>query len=300
MKFIFIFGRGVDTMYGLRSFLLFPLLVALSLVGAMLHAQVTPAVEEPAIEDNSFMVEEAFNQEKNVIQHINAYTWNWEGGGWAYTFTEEWPFPGHEKHQLSVTLSAIQNGDFQSSGGGIGDMALNYRYQLVGGGGKKVSFSPRFTLLVPTGKALYGRGTGGVGIQTNLPLSVYINKKFITHWNAGATYVPSARNEFGDRASANGYNLGQSMIWLAHPRFNVMLETIWQGWQSVVAPGQQQRNHALLMGPGVRWAYNFRNGLQIVPGVSVPLGVGPSAGQRGLTLYLSFEHPIGPTDSNEP
>ena len=256
------------------------------------------AAVDAGIEDNSFLVEEAFNQEKNVIQHISMFTHNWEGDGWIYTFTDEWPFPGHPKHQLSVTLSALSNGDFPDSGGGLGDTAFNYRYQVVGGGGKKVSFSPRFTLLAPTGSARYGRGTGGVGVQTNLPLSVYINKKFITHWNAGATIVPAARNEFGDRSTASGFNLGQSMIWLAKPRFNVMLETVWLGWQSVSGPSQTEGNHALLLNPGVRWAHNFKNGLQIVPGISLPLGVGPSAGERGVNFYLSFEHPIGPTEND--
>lgn len=264
-----------------------------TLFGSTAVAQM--AAENAAIEDNSFLVEEAFNQEKNIIQHISMFTWNPEAGGWVYTFTEEWPFPGHERHQLSATVSAISSGDFPGSGGGMGDTAFNYRYQLFGGGGKKASFSPRLSLLAPTGTALYGRGTGGLGIQTNLPFSVYLNKKFITHWNAGATIVPSARNEFGDRATASGWNLGQSTIWLAHPRFNVMLETIWQGWQSVSGPGMTQGNHALLIGPGIRWAHNFKNGLQIVPGFSVPLGAGPSGGERGVTFYLSFEHPIGHT-----
>jgi len=31
--------------------------------------------------------------------------------------------------------------------------------------------------------------------------------------------------------------------------------------------------------------------MQIVPGVSVPVGVGPSAGEKGLMFYLSLEHP---------
>lgn len=276
--------------YPLFSFLF--LLAFSSIVSCAAFAQM--AAENAAIEDNSFLVEEAFNQEKNVIQHISMFSWTPEAGGWNYTYTEEWPFPGHERHQLSVTMSAISNADFANSGGGMGDTALNYRYQLLGGGGKRVSFSPRFTLLAPTGSARYGRGTGGTGIQTNLPLSVYISKRFITHWNAGATLVPSARNELGDRATASGFNLGQSTIWLARPRFNVLLETVWQGWQSVSGPGRTQGNHALLLNPGVRWAHNFANGLQIVPGISVPIGVGPSSG-TGVSFYLSFEHPIGPT-----
>jgi hypothetical protein len=42
----------------------------------------------------------------------------------------------------------------------------------------------------------------------------------------------------------------------------------------------------------VRWAYDFRSGLQIVPGVAFPIGVGPNSGERGIFLYLSFEHPF--------
>jgi hypothetical protein len=269
---------------------------AVCVLGLLHGSLLAQSKDVAAIEDNSFMVEEAFNQEKNVIQHINTFT-RTNDHTWVYTFTEEWPFPGHERHQLSVTTAALSSSDFAGSGGGMGDVALNYRYQVAGGGGQRFSFSPRFSLLLPTGSARYGRGTGGTGVQTNLPVSVYVNRKFITHWNAGATFVPSARNEFGDRAAVNGYNLGQSMIWLAYPRFNVMLETIWTGSQSVVGHGQTQRNHDLLIGPGIRWAHNFNNGLQIVPGISVPMGVGPSAGNRGVTFYLSFEHPIGPTET---
>jgi hypothetical protein len=35
---------------------------------------------------------------------------------------------------------------------------------------------------------------------------------------------------------------------------------------------------------------NFTSGLQIVPGIAVPIGVGSSSGQRDVFLYLSFEH----------
>jgi hypothetical protein len=36
----------------------------------------------------------------------------------------------------------------------------------------------------------------------------------------------------------------------------------------------------------------FASGLQIAPGVAVPIGVGPSRGERSLFVYLSFEHPF--------
>jgi hypothetical protein len=49
---------------------------------------------------------------------------------------------------------------------------------------------------------------------------------------------------------------------------------------------------ALFVSPGIRWAWNFRSGLQVVPGLAVPLGVGPSSGRHGIFFYLSFEHPF--------
>ena len=129
-------------------------------------------------------------------------------------------------------------------------------------------------------------------MQTNLPLSVVLNKKFVTHWNAGATFFPRAQDASGDRAATAGYNFGQSFIWLANTRFNVMLETVFARSQTVVAQDRTEWTSTFLVNPGIRWSYNFSNGLQIVPGIAVPLGVGPSAGEKAILLYLSFEHPF--------
>ncbi|HZK78257.1 MAG TPA: hypothetical protein VFC35_05065 [Gemmatimonadaceae bacterium] len=49
---------------------------------------------------------------------------------------------------------------------------------------------------------------------------------------------------------------------------------------------------AAQISPGVRAAFNFASGLQIVPGIAFPIGVGPSSGERGAFIYLSFEHPF--------
>jgi hypothetical protein len=123
-------------------------------------------------------------------------------------------------------------------------------------------------------------------------LSVVIGQRLVSHWNAGATFFPQAQDASGDHAASAGYSFGQSLIWLPHTRFNVMLETVFASSQSVVASNQTQWTNSLLLSPGIRWSYNFMNGLQIVPGVGVPLGVGPSAGERAILLYLSFEHPF--------
>jgi hypothetical protein len=152
--------------------------------------------------------------------------------------------------------------------------------------------APRFSLLLPTGSVKEGRGAGAVGFQVNLPVSVVLSRQWVTHWNAGATYTPAAENTAGEKADTRSVNLGQSFIWQPTATVNLMLETVWERRQEVAARGVTESEESLFLSPGIRWAINFSNGLQIVPGIALPIGVGPSAGEKSLFLYLSFEHPF--------
>ncbi len=58
--------------------------------------------EIPQIQDNSFLLEEAYNQEAGVVQHINTFQ-VFRGGAWVATFTQEWPVP-RQANQLSYTI----------------------------------------------------------------------------------------------------------------------------------------------------------------------------------------------------
>jgi Putative MetA-pathway of phenol degradation len=245
----------------------------------------------PAIQDNSFLVEEAYNQEFGVVQHIQTFQRLWNSKDWVYTFTQEWPVDASPRNQLSYTLVSLHSGEHPETNGGVGDFVLNYRYQALGSGKAKLAFSPRVSLLLPTGDYRRARGAGSTGIQTQLPVSLVVTKKLVAHWNAGATLIPNARNDSGARAATFGYNLGQSFVWLVHPRFNFFLETVFYRYEDVIAPRRTQWSGTLLLNPGIRWAYNFKNGIQIVPGVAVPFGAGPSSGEKGVFLYLSLEHP---------
>lgn len=240
------------------------------------------------IQDNSFLVEEAYNQEDGVVQHISFFQYL-PSTGWAFTQTDEWPLRTI-KHQLSLTLVATHADGY--SGAGWGDTFINYRYQLLGNGDARLAIAPRVSLLLPTGSVTADRGMGGPGLQFNLPISFELNKHIVSHWNVGTTWVPRAQDQSHQTATSLGANLGQSMVWLVSPRFNALVETFWTSVPQVAGPGVITPQYNLYISPGVRWAYNFKNGLQIVPGVGLPIGVGPSSGQVGAIFYLSFEHAL--------
>jgi len=220
-----------------------------------------------AIQDNSFLLEEAYNQDKGVVQHISVFQRDHDSGAWSFAFTQEWPAPALT-HQLSATIPFL--GD---DGSGLGDVMLNYRYQLIGSADTNLAIAPRLSLILPTRDDRFGDGSAGV--QVALPISRVYAPRIAGHTNIGATWYEDDGSEI---------NLGQSFIYAPRANVQLMLEATWSR--------PDDGDATLLVSPGIRWAYNFSNGLQIVPGIAMPLGVGPSSGSNAVLLYLSFEHPF--------
>ena len=268
--------------FPMRRTLLPALLAALAAGARVAEAQQQPPVP---IQDNSFLIEEAYNQERGVVQHVSAFMRDGRSGSWMYAFTQEWPMLS-QVHQLSVTLP-VQHA--QGTTNGFGDVALSYRFQASGIENPNVLFAPRLTALLPTGDATRGFGTGGAGVQVNLPLSLVHGSRLVTHWNAGATWTPAARDPLAGHVALGAWNAGQSVVWLAHRKLNFLVETSWTRAQAPLGDGATEWNESLLVSPGLRAAFDAR-GVQVVPGIGVPLGVGPSRGTRFVFGYLSLEH----------
>jgi len=246
------------------------------------------AEETKKIEDNSFLIEEAYNQEAGVVQHIQMFQYLKKSKNWQYSFTQEWPVPD-QTNQFSYSIPVVHMTD-PANASGIGDIALNYRYQAVFQ--DKIALAPRFSVILPTGDYKKALGTDSVGLQVNIPLSVELSDKFVTHWNLGATYTPRSKEPGGAKADTTAFNYGASLIYLATENFNLMLEAAGTSGETVLPDGSRQEANTFFINPGVRFAINFKSGLQIVPGFSMPIGVGPSAGEFGGLAYLSFEHPL--------
>ena len=235
------------------------------------------------IEDNSFLMEEAYNQEPGVIQHISSFQFVSQKT-WIYSFTDEWPVMGM-KHQLSMTLPVLSNGK-----AGLGDIALNYRYQAIFM--NRLAFSPRLSLLFPTGNYHNGLGAGTPGYQFNLPFSVLLSHKIVTHYNLGITFIPISRNADGSKTDILNYNYGVSIIWLLIRNFNFMFEAAGYTTLRKTTGSDTKIYNSIFLNPGFRYAINCKSGLQIVPGIAVPIGLLHLIGEFDVFAYLSFEHQL--------
>jgi len=79
-----------------------PSLPVLAVVVLGLSGRPAVAQSRP-IADNSFLIEEAYNQERGVVQHISVWQRDLRSRAWAFTFTQEWPL-STQTHQLSYTI----------------------------------------------------------------------------------------------------------------------------------------------------------------------------------------------------
>jgi len=263
------------------SAILFSLAAAFSLSAA--EEDPRPAM---GVQDNSFLIEEAYNQEAGVVQHIFNLSRSVtrlagpDDKQWLMTFTQEWPI-GTMDHQFSYTLpySYIESGG--QSAHGLGDIFINYRYQVATETATRPAFAPRFSLIVPTGDEGKGLGDGTVGYQINLPLSKVVSDRWTLHANAGVTFLPDVQGE-----DLFSYNLGGSAIFAVSRRLNLMLEAI----ANFDDQAGGKRETSVILSPGVRYAFNFKNDSQVVIGLAAPIGVSAAAPDYGLFLYFSYEH----------
>lgn len=258
------------------------------LIGGMFLLAVWP---EPAaaqgspprfgISDNSFLVEEAFNQEAGIFQNIFALT-RTRDRHWQGSVTQEWPIGG-VRHQLSFTLP------FEVIGGdaGVADVMLNYRLQVWEEGDRLPAFSPRVSAVFPSSANRRSLGLRGTGWQVNLPFSRRVGSVYF-HANVGATWIREPEGQAvgsGDEWTDTPH-VAASAIWAARPMFHLMLEAF---AQSARAPGSARENSVTVV-PGFRTGWDIGD-VQLVAGVGAPVTRG-DVRDHGLLLYLSVELPF--------
>jgi hypothetical protein len=266
-------------------------LLAVAVLPSRIHASEPLA---KGIQDNSFFIEEAYNQEPGVVQHIFNLPIDFTNGSReiAPSFTQEWPVFS-QTHQFSYTIPYI----FTEDDNGMEDMRLNYRLQALTEDEYTPAFAPRLSLVLPTGDRDKGFGAGVVGYETNLPFSKIVSDRWTLHFNAGMSVFPNVRDNH-----LTNYNLGASAIYAVSRDFNLMLETV-AGWNDDIAEGAfafeetVDRTTTAIISPGARYAFNLPNDAQLVIGAALPIGLTSDSPDWGMFFYCSFEHSFTRTDA---
>lgn len=245
------------------------------------------AAEEPdkrpaaAVQDNSFLIEEAYNQETGVVQHI--LNLQRADRDWFLSFTQEWPV--HDQtHQFSYTVPYSWVRTDSGRRNDFGDVALNYRLQALEETDRLPAFAPRVSLLLPTGSEDKGTGAGVVGYQMRLPVSKIVADRWTVHGNAGLTSTPHQHGR-----NPTSYMVGGSAIYAVTDTFNLMLETLGEWTEQASEGGGMEREFRYTVAPGFRHAFNLSAG-QLVWGAAAPIGFVRGEPDYGVFLYLSFEH----------
>lgn len=227
--------------------------VAFALMATSASAQTPPS--RFGIVDNSFLVEEAFNQERGVYQHMLTVRRD-RSRTWELSATGEWPL-GSQRDQLSMMVSlAAADGNNTS-----GPVVISYRRQLTMEDARMPAIAPRLSLVLPT-------RDGQRGWQAALPVSKSFGA-FYVHGNVGTSWT-----------SADGAEpfAGASVIAAVRPMFNVMLESLF------TRTGGELET---VISPAVRSGWNVGR-TQIVIGLAAPTTF---ADTRSTSLfgYLSIE-----------
>ncbi|HWA15945.1 MAG TPA: hypothetical protein VG817_05920 [Gemmatimonadales bacterium] len=232
------------------------------------------------LEDNSFLIEEAYNQPTRVVQHIS--TAELLHGATAFSFTQEWPLGGPQ-HQLSYSLFLDVD-----DGSTLGDALLNYRFQALGAEGEKLWAAPRVSAILPVGNGSKLGGNGGWGVDLALPVSWEASRRLTLHGNLGATVRPDAENAAGDHAFTMEPYFGGSAILFLTPKFNLLAESVWRHGEAVVAEDVSQGSWVQTVTLGARVGFDLPGDVQVVPGVAWMPAV-DDVPTRSF-VYFSIEH----------
>lgn len=207
----------------------------------------------PNLTDNSFFLEEAFNQTIDTVQFSQDYnSLNNE-----FTATGEIPLKS-EEHQFSYTVGQ----------GRAINPTLSYRYQSVNV--PNALLAHRFGVVVPIEDERYG-------FEYKQALTLILNDKWMNHWNLGLFHYPRFKHR-----TYNSYNAGTSFVYYAKENLNLVFESYLES--------DENYETGLIINPGLRAALNLEwQETQIVPGISFPISFNQETINAGVFLYLSIE-----------
>ena len=241
--------------------------------------------EEFPLRDNSFFIEEAFNQEPGKVQtKLRFFRVEEDPELWI---GQEWPL-GSRRHQLSYYLPFVtdpESGLFEYS-----DVRLTYGLQALEEGPGRPAFAPRLTAILPTAREEDEQGRGTPGLEVLLPASKRFGDLYL-HANLGAAQRFGVDAGTGEETLFTPF-VGGSAVVQVSPGLNLLLETRADFQQQVTGAGTTGRETRWLLNPGVRFGRQFGEN-QLVAGAAAPMGLAGPLREVGFFGYVSYELSFG-------
>ena len=238
------------------------------------------------IEDNSFLLEEAYNQTWGAYQFIQTYQTFERSDTYAYSFQNEIPITD-KVHQFSYVIPYQRAEGIEH--GAVGDITLNYRWQPLNKDG--FLLADRFGLIVPTGRVDKGAGAGVYGFEFMQAATLTVSDYWMSHWNFGFSVLPNAKTEsITKRRTLTSFKTGASVIYSLKDNMDFVLEGLLESAQGLAEDGTKVNETAFTFNPGLRYAIDYEwNEMQMVPGISFPVELLNTPHEHGILFYLSLE-----------
>ncbi len=242
------------------------------------------------ISDNSFLIEEAYNQERGVVQHIVLFDKDWSTKHLGLSFAQEWPLGGQ------MWQGAYAVGTDREFEGFVLEAQVRRQFYL----NSNVALAPNVFGVLPTGQAepiteYEDGGRFGVG----LPISIAASNAMTMHLNFSVEYFRMVQNSlFGAQESddvpygtysALAPHFGASAVRMLTSTTDIMLEFVYDT-EWLEEPRFRDEQSAAFLSPGFRHAWNFSSGAQMVGGFGLPIGLTDDVPEMSGLFYLSFEH----------
>ena len=215
-----------------------------------LFSGVTAGAAEPidGFEDNGFLVEEAYNQDRGEVQHTFSavYTNDFRSRGWSFNFEQEW-WLFTEDHQIAFSIPFYNLQEEGEKQRGVGDIVIEYRYQLTKEGLRIPAVAPQFSLIRPTGNRDKGTGNGVVGYEWSIAASKKVASRLALHANLGLIYLPKVRAPLDDqrlspKRSLVSYEVGASVVFALSSNIHMLLEWVGEFEEEINDQGKKERD----------------------------------------------------------
>lgn len=242
-------------------------------------------------EDNSFLIEEAYNQESGVVQHIATLKNERETvrgnrtSNTAFSFSQEWPIFGQRwQFAYGVKLFNVDFEDRDSTASfvatlGVQQLDLSLRYQAISGDDSPIAVAPELGFT----KRNEHKGRKDSGVGFTIPASARLSKRLAAHANLSLASFP-----FSDRPQSV-FLIGGSGIFAAHRRVHLLFEALAESERTKLGNGSFTETVTILS-PGLRMELSSTSRGQWIAGFALPTTYREDENNAGFFLYFSFEH----------